>query len=58
MTKDTLDEAIEAAKQFLKAAKIAREKHESDYWYRSKESATVRRRSMDLTNALAKMRKP
>lgn len=54
-------EAISEAKRFIKAAEAYRraEAEKAEPWHTTpKESGAVRRASMDLTRALAEMRKP
>lgn len=56
MTAETVKLAVAEAKRFIeKAGKI---KAGHLYFQTSKESAAARRASMDLTRALAEMRKP
>jgi hypothetical protein len=59
MKKSRLASAIKEAKRFLEIAETVEIDPDSrnDYIYRSKESASVRRASMDLTNALVELRK-
>ena len=67
MTKQTLDKAINEAKRFIKAAEQVKV-HSSvngdtgKLWYYldapTKASGACKRASMDLTRALAEMRKP
>lgn len=62
MTFEKLGEAIAAAYAFIEAAEVAQRQLAdpgSTYGITgSKETATARRRSMDLTRALAEMRRP
>jgi len=66
MTKETLDEAIAEAERFLAKAKAVRwEKHihqlSNHVWYTpidTTQTAAAKRASLDLTRALARMRKP
>lgn len=60
MQKSKLETAIAEAERFLKKAKVLQKmvkKNESDYIGYCAETATVRRSSMDLTRALADLRK-
>ena len=61
MNLDTVNEAITEARRFIQRAeawkKVEAEKAKS-YYNNPKESGAMRRASMDLTRALAKMRKP
>ena len=56
MNQGTLREAMKAAHDFLAAANKLEHQKISDY--PSKERAAVKRKSMDLTRALAEMRRP
>jgi hypothetical protein len=61
MTLETLNTAIAEARRFIKKAEEAKKKNytgKGEYvlWC-SKESATAKRASMDLTRALAELRK-
>lgn len=69
MTKETLDEAIAEAERFLKKAKAVRWEKRTvpacgnypalDYMeITHPEAAAAKRASLDLTRALARMRKP
>lgn len=59
MNIDTLALAIEEAERFVTRARAAVEAIGSDkYYYSRKETSAARRASMDLTRALADMRKP
>jgi hypothetical protein len=61
MTPETVSVAIAEAKRFLKRAAIIRFselEHGGRYISRSKETGALRRASMELTRALAEMRKP
>ena len=61
MNLNTVSKAVEEAKRFIAAAEVFH-KAETDkaksYYTNPKESGAVRRASMDLTRALADMRKP
>lgn len=58
MTEDTLKEAIAEAERFLKKAKAVTPKEIARNGYSpSVEIAAAKRASMDLTRALARMRK-
>ncbi len=61
MTLETLNTAISEAKRFIKRAEEAKKRNTSrrgEYvLYCSKESGAAKRASMDLTRALAAMRK-
>jgi hypothetical protein len=64
MSPETLKEAVNAAKEFLKAAKEVEISSSTTYEGKKyervqsgKNSATAKRKSMDLTNALAALRK-
>ena len=56
MTYETLCEAIDEAKRFLERAKVAKQFWDK-YYKNGAHNASARRSSMDLTRALAKMRK-
>lgn len=61
MNISTVNAAVVEAKRFLKAAeafKKAEAEKKAGYYMNPKESGAVRRSSMDLTRALAEMRKP
>ena len=59
MTKSKIAEAITLAERFCKVAAEALVKHVADMNAGgSKQSAALRRASMDLTRALADMRRP
>lgn len=61
MTKDKIDAAAAEAKRFLKKYKEFHDAYANQKWHHSfgtKESGALRRASMDLTRALAEMRKP
>lgn len=54
---NAVDAAIDEAERFLAAAYSAKEELESDYWVTSsKKFAATKRASMDLSNALVKVR--
>lgn len=53
-----LKECISEAKRFIKRAKTAKQRIEEDKWlWKSKETAAARRASLDLTRALAELRR-
>ena len=56
MTPTALAKAVAEAKRFLEIAKAV-PKPEGGWFYPSKETAAAKRASMDLTRALAEMRK-
>ncbi len=60
MNKANLETAMYEARRFLqKATELYELKiHSGQYYYASKESGAVKRASMDLTRALADLRKP
>ena len=60
MTAEKVSNAKKLAREFIDACvDLENERDGTSYcWYRSKKSATVRRRSMDLTRALADLRRP
>ncbi len=59
MNEKTLATAIAEAKRFLKAANAAQDGIKSVYaWVGTKESGACKRASMDLTRALADLRRP
>lgn len=60
MNRANLETAIYEARRFLQKAVALHKKvpHEGQYYYPSKESSAARRASMDLTRALAELRKP
>jgi hypothetical protein len=66
MKRHTITEAKEAAGRFIAAVDKLHEREEADDYFRRhmnsgsgfKETAAVRRASLDLTRALAEMRKP
>jgi hypothetical protein len=53
--RDTIAAAVTAARTFIKRAHVCLRASKIQY---SKESAAMRRSSMELTRALAEMRKP
>ena len=60
MTVNALKEAIKAAKYFLDAAEqveVVRYSHGGECVCSGRKTATLKRRSMDLTNALIALRK-
>ena len=59
MTPLALKEAISEAERFLRAAKVARSAFNEDGWVVNKSAtAAAKRASLDLTKALAAMRRP
>jgi hypothetical protein len=62
MTPDTIDKAVEEAKRFLKLRGLVRYAQFSDKRRylpsQPKDTGALRRASMDLTRALAEMRRP
>lgn len=61
MNEERLTRAIEEANRFLAAAKSYQERLQADSYLSftgCRESGAVRRSSMDLTRALAQLRKP
>ena len=57
MKTDKVNEAIRAAKEFIKRASMLEKAPYSDKFYMNgKDSASVKRASMDLTRALSNMR--
>lgn len=61
MTTTKINAAIKEAQEFIKRAKVAIAEHESSGNYSmwgSKHTGALRRKSMELTRALAEMRKP
>ena len=58
MTSQNIDEAVAEAKRFIKRAKELKEANSKEGWWHARESGALRRASMDLTRALAKMRNP
>lgn len=58
MNRDKLATAVAEAKRFLEAAKAWQTRTPEYDWQGSKEGGAVKRASMDLTRALAELRKP
>ncbi len=60
MNKTKLETAMYEARRFLQKATALHElkTHSGQYYYASKESGALKRASMDLTRALADLRKP
>lgn len=65
MQRWAIDEAADAATRFLEAVEAFKEREKEDDYFRRyvgitgfKETAAIRRASMDLTRALATVRKP
>ena len=59
MTNETVRDAMKEAERFLQAARNALAVTTPvSFFYGTKESGALRRASMDLTRALAEMRKP
>ena len=60
ITLEKIQDAERCAMNFILAVHdLEKERESGSYrWERSKKSATLRRRSMDLTNALADLRRP
>lgn len=66
MNKETLNAAIREAERFVKLAKVCRANAETGHgldgysWqhYQPKDSGATKRASMDLTRALADLRRP
>lgn len=60
MNNEKLLTAIDEARRFLMRAESLQKEHFSDYgtYWASAKTAAVRRASMDLTRALADLRKP
>lgn len=59
MNKNTLEAAMNEANRFLQKATALHElkTHSGQYYYPSKETGAVKRSSMDLTRALADLRR-
>jgi len=60
MNKETLDVAIKEAERFLKKAKTCRktaEEYKFGVYFDGKDAASAKRSSMDLTRALADLRR-
>ena len=61
MNPATLKRAIAEAQRFIavaKAIEVAKDRKPYDWFWPSKETAAAKRASMDLTRALADMRRP
>ena len=58
MNPATLKRAVAEAQRFIAVAKAVKVYPERNYLDTSKETAAAKRASMDLTRALAEMRKP
>ena len=59
MNLEKLKEVESKAEEFLRRLKIARAKiQNTEYFSSSKETAALKRSSLDLTRALAEMRRP
>lgn len=62
MTRETITLAVIEARRFLDAAEVVLKTGDAttytQHLYQSKDNARVKRASMDLTRALAEMRKP
>lgn len=59
MTQDTLNKAVAEAQRFLAAAKLSQTNHKAGVGnYGCKEHGATKRASLDLTRALAAMRRP
>lgn len=58
MNTKTICTAIAEAKRFLSRAKAALENYEGSEYHESKVNGAVKRASMDLTRALADLRRP
>lgn len=55
--KHHIKQAIIAASEFIKAAKAVLDENQSDRWINTgRKTGTMRRRSMDLSQALVKLR--
>ena len=57
MNAKTLNKAIEEAVRFLKIARAIPARRDSEWFVPSKETGAAKRASMDLTRALADMRR-
>ena len=58
MKRDTVDHAVNEARRFLKAVEDLHKRESGEYYYNSpRESGSVKRASMDLTRALADLRR-
>lgn len=60
MNINTVIEAEKQAKEFLRRAKTLKDRAKDDKfaWYGCKESGSVKRQSLELSNALIELRKP
>jgi hypothetical protein len=64
VTRKNIEEAVREAYRFIKQAETVRRKHyrpdahDSSLFFASKETAALKRASMDLTRSLAERRKP
>lgn len=58
MTPKTLTEAVAEAERFIRLAKAVPGARSISYYDPSPEAAAAKRASMDLTRALARMRRP
>lgn len=58
MNPATLKQAVAEAKRFIEVAKTVKVYSDRAYFDTSKETAAAKRASMDLTRALAEMRRP
>lgn len=58
MTKEKLNQAVEIAKEFIRRAKLVPFDDSGRYVTSFKHSAATKRTSLDLTRALAEMRRP
>jgi hypothetical protein len=59
MTKDAIGEAIKEANEFVQRAKLVLKEHDeptNGHLWGDKNTAALRRQSMELTRALSKMR--
>ena len=57
MKEGTIKKSIKIAKQYIKDAENALPRETDNYWWAgNKRTATLKRRSMDLTNILADLR--
>jgi len=58
MTRENVEKAVEEAREFIKRAEDALAMKSTVFVYPSMASGALRRQSMELTRALAEMRKP
>jgi hypothetical protein len=58
MNEAVLEAAMAEAKRFIRMARIASSALKQDTYYGGKETAAAKRASMDLTRALADVRRP